>query len=113
MVKLRLKRFGRAKLPFYRLCAMDSRTPRNGKALEELGFYDPVQKDQAKQINFDADKVKGWLAKGAQPSETVRGLLVRVGVIERPAFDPRMAKKKKGAAVTAATETPEAEKPAA
>ncbi len=108
MVKLRLKRFGRIKLPFYRLCAMDSRTPRNGKALEELGFYDPIHKDAAKQINFDADRVKVWLGKGAQPSETVRSLLVRIGVLERPVFDPRMAKKKKGEAAPAAEAAPQA-----
>ncbi|MEX0776000.1 MAG: 30S ribosomal protein S16 [Phycisphaeraceae bacterium] len=104
MVKLRLKRLGRKHKAFYRLCAMDIRTPRNGKALEELGFYDPMQKDESKQISFDGDRIKVWLGKGAQPSDTVRDLLARVGLITKPAFDPRRIKKKPGAV--------EAEKPA-
>jgi small subunit ribosomal protein S16 len=80
VVKLRLKRFGRTHRPFYRLSAMDIRTPRNGMSIEELGTYDPVEKDEARQIQFNADRVKHWLDAGAQPSETVVSLLRKAGI---------------------------------
>lgn len=79
-VKLRLKRFGRTHQPFYRLAAMDSRSPRDGVAIEELGTYDPKAKDESQAINFNTDRVSYWLSVGAQPSETVRSLLRKVGV---------------------------------
>ncbi len=85
MVRLRLKRFGRRHHPFYRLNAMDKRSPRDGMAIEELGYYDPHEKDQAKQINFNTERVKYWLSVGAQPSRTVTSLLRKTGVIEAPA----------------------------
>ncbi|MFO0826898.1 MAG: 30S ribosomal protein S16 [Phycisphaerales bacterium] len=78
MVVLRLKRMGRAHHPFYRLGAMDKRSPRDGRVIEHLGWYDPVAKDN--QIKFDEARVKHWLAVGAQPSETVADLLKKVGI---------------------------------
>lgn len=84
MVKLRLKRFGRRNRPFYRLTAIDIRNPRDGMPIEELGTFDPVEKDTAKQVNFNSDRVKYWLSVGAQPSETVTTLIKRAG-IELPA----------------------------
>lgn len=86
MVKLRLKRFGRRNRPFYRLCAMDSRAPRNGKAIEELGSFDPLEKDTAKQAQLNAERIRYWLSTGAQPSETVRSLLRRSGVTGESGF---------------------------
>ena len=80
MVKLRFKRFGRRHVPFYRLNAIDSRSPRNGTSIEELGTYDPCEKDQAKSIQFKTDRVKYGLSVGAQPSETVASLLRKIGV---------------------------------
>ena len=80
MVKLRLKRFGRTHRPFYRLSAMDIRAPRNGMSIEELGTYDPIEKDEARQIQFNADRVKHWLNAGAQPSDTVVTLLTKAGI---------------------------------
>lgn len=80
MVKLRFKRFGRRHVPFYRLNAMDIRTPRNGMPIEELGTYDPLEKDQAKAIQFNTERVKYWLSVGAQPSETVTSLLKKIGI---------------------------------
>ena len=80
MVTLRLKRFGRRHLPYYRLNAIDSRRPRDGKPIEELGVYDPLQKDQAKAVQFKTDRVKYWLGVGAQPSETVTSLLRKAGI---------------------------------
>ena len=85
MVRLRLKRFGKRHRPHYRICAIDQRSPRNGKPIEELGWYDPLQEDPAKAVNVDADRAKHWLSVGAQPSDTVRTLLQKAGVIEKPA----------------------------
>ena len=79
-VKLRLKRTGRRHLPCYRLNAIDSRAPRDGRAIEELGLYDPLQKDPEKQINFKRERIEYWLSVGAQPSETVANLLEKVGI---------------------------------
>lgn len=81
MVKLRLKRFGRRNRPFYRLNAIDARAPRDGKPIEELGHFDPLEKDPAKQFVCKAERVQHWLSKGAQPSDTVRSLLRKAGVI--------------------------------
>lgn len=83
MVVLRLRRFGRTHRPFFRLGAMDKRAPRNGRVIEELGWYDPVATDD-KQISFNVDRVDYWLSKGAQPSQTVRSLLRRIDVDPTP-----------------------------
>lgn len=80
-VKLRLKRFGRTHRSLYRLTAMDSRTPRDGRAIEELGQYDPQHPDPAKQVDFKLERVKYWLSVGAQPSDTVRDMLAKQGVL--------------------------------
>lgn len=73
-VKIRLKRFGAKKRPYYRIVVMDSRTARDGRAIEEVGFYHPVELEE-KQIVLKEDKIREWLDKGAQPSDTVRKLL--------------------------------------
>lgn len=80
MVKLRLKRMGRSHLAYYRITVMDSRAPRDGRALEELGTYDPQNKDAGKQVKIDVDRAKFWLGNGAQASDTVRSLLKKAGV---------------------------------
>ena len=80
-VKPRLKRTGRKHLPCYRLNAIDSRAPRDGRAIEELGLYDPLQKDPDKQINFKRERIEYWLSVGAQPSETVANLLETAGIL--------------------------------
>jgi len=73
-VRIRLKRFGTKKRPFYRIVVMDSRTPRDGRVLEEIGLYHPIEKKE-KQIAVSADRVKDWLSRGATPSATVKRLL--------------------------------------
>ncbi|MBN1524479.1 MAG: 30S ribosomal protein S16 [Spirochaetales bacterium] len=73
-VRIRLKRFGSKKRPYYRIVVMDSRTPRDGRAIEEVGFYHPVEIEE-KQVTLKEDRIKDWLSKGAQPSDTVRMLL--------------------------------------
>ncbi|MBR1985284.1 MAG: 30S ribosomal protein S16 [Mogibacterium sp.] len=80
MVKIRLKRMGAHKKPFYRVVVADSRTPRNGKFIEEIGTYDPL-KDPS-EIIIDNEAAKRWLANGAQPTDTVRALLKKSGAIE-------------------------------
>jgi len=75
VVKLRLKRFGRKNHAFWRINAVDHRWPRDGKVIEELGFYDPCNADKAKQVFVNKVRVEHWLKIGAQPSETVKQLL--------------------------------------
>lgn len=79
-VKLRLKRQGRRHRSFYRLSAIDGRMPRDGRVLEELGWYDPEGRDTANQAKIDLERVQYWLTVGAQPSETVKDLLRRQGL---------------------------------
>lgn len=82
-VKLRLKRLGRTHKSVFRLSAMDARKPRDGRVLEELGLYDPTNKDQSQQLKLDAERVKYWLSVGAVPSETVAHLLKNNGIAVR------------------------------
>ncbi len=79
-VKIRLKRMGAKKSPFYRLVVADSRSPRDGKFIEEIGYYNPIT--EPAEIKIDAEKAKKWLSTGAQPSDTVRKLLKKSGIIE-------------------------------
>jgi ribosomal protein S16 len=79
-VKLRLKRFGRRHQPFFRLNAMDCRSPRDGRVIEELGWYDPKAKEPDKQLSLKRERIAYWLGIGAQPSDTVRQLLKRQGI---------------------------------
>lgn len=81
MVKLRLTRMGAKKAPFYRIVAVDSRKSRDGQYVDQIGYYNPVA--VPKQIVIDADKAKDWLAKGAQPTETVMALLIGQGIVEK------------------------------
>ena len=82
-VKLRLKRFGRNHRPFYRLAAMELRNPRDGRVLEELGLYDPANRNSEQQVRLNADRIKYWLGVGARPTDTVRDLLKKHGITNR------------------------------
>ena len=82
-VKLRLKKFGRRHRSFFRLSVMDTRTPRDGRVIEELGWYDPQAKESDKQISLNRERIEHWLQVGAQPSETVHDLLKRQGIISK------------------------------
>lgn len=73
-VRIRLKRFGTKRRPYYRIVVMDSRSPRDGRTIEEVGFYHPIEIEE-KQIQVKTERVREWLDKGAQPSDTVRKLL--------------------------------------
>ncbi|MBQ2774586.1 MAG: 30S ribosomal protein S16 [Clostridia bacterium] len=78
-VKIRLRRMGAKKAPFYRIVVADSRYPRDGRFIEEIGTYNPIT-DPA-EIKVDADKAKQWIANGAQPTDTVKDILKKSGVI--------------------------------
>ena len=78
-VKIRLRRMGAKKAPFYRVVVADSRSPRDGRFIEEIGTYDPT-KDPA-IVNIDGEKAKKWISNGAQPTDTVKALLKKNGVL--------------------------------
>ena len=76
-VKIRLKRMGAKKAPFYRIVVADSRSPRDGRFIEEIGYYNPME--EPKVVKVDADKAKDWISKGAQPTDTVKTLSLACG----------------------------------
>ena len=76
MVKIRLRRMGAKKAPYYRVVVADSRAPRDGRFIEEIGTYDPMA--EGDKIKVDMERAKYWIANGAQPTDTVRGLLKKV-----------------------------------
>jgi small subunit ribosomal protein S16 len=80
-VRIRLKRIGAHKAPFYRVVVSDSRSPRDGRFIEEIGYYNPVA--QPAEVKIDEEKALKWLQNGAQASETVRNLLSRAGVLKK------------------------------
>ena len=80
MVKIRLRRMGAKKQPFYRVIVADERSPRNGRFIEELGYYNPLTEPAT--IKIDADKAKEWIKNGAQPTETVKVLLKKAGIVD-------------------------------
>lgn len=80
-VKIRLKRVGKKKAPSYRVVVADSRSPRDGRIIENIGWYNPLVEPSA--INIDEEKALGWLKNGAQPTESVNSLLRRTGLLER------------------------------
>ena len=80
MVKIRLKRMGAKKAPFYRVVVADSRYPRDGRFIEEIGYFNPLT-DPA-EVKIDAEAAKKWIASGAQPTDTVKDLLKKNGIID-------------------------------
>ena len=79
-VKIRLRRMGAKKAPFYRIVVADSRYPRDGRFIEEVGYYDPTKEPSV--IKIDEEKAKTWLANGAQPNDTVKALLKIQGIVK-------------------------------
>jgi len=79
LVKIRLKRMGTTKRPFYRLVVADSRSPRDGRFIEAVGYYDPLP--QPATVKIDAERVQEWLRRGARPSDSARDLLVAQGIL--------------------------------
>ena len=85
MVKLRLKRMGRKHEPHYRIVATDSRSPRDGRFIEELGWFNPKSKEVLYKLNIEG--IKKWLSNGAQPSYAVKSILIKEGIVERDKKD--------------------------
>lgn len=79
-VKMRLRRIGAKKAPFYRVIVADSRSPRDGRFIEEIGYYNPLTNPA--EIKIDPEKAKKWIANGAQPTETVKALLKKSGIVD-------------------------------
>ncbi|MBQ3490868.1 MAG: 30S ribosomal protein S16 [Clostridia bacterium] len=79
-VKIRLKRIGAKKAPFYRVVVADSRYPRDGRFIEEIGYYNPLTNPV--EIKIDSEKAQKWISNGAQPTETVKSLLKKAGITE-------------------------------
>jgi len=79
MVKIRLRRMGAKKAPFYRIVVADARSPRDGRCIEEIGTYNPLTKPAA--VTVDVEKAQAWIKNGAQPTDTVRTLLKNAGVL--------------------------------
>jgi len=98
MVRIRLRRIGRKKAPAYRIVVADSKSPRDGKFIEIIGQYAPRATEDSKKVNVDVARANYWLDVGAQPSDTVRSLLRRAGVL-KVRHEARVAKKNQAAAV--------------
>jgi small subunit ribosomal protein S16 len=79
-LKIRMTRMGRRHRPFFRINAIESRAPRDGQFVENLGYYDPIEKDPAKQLVLDKERAQYWLDKGAEPSDTVGQILLKQGI---------------------------------
>jgi ribosomal protein S16 len=79
MVKIRLRRMGAKKAPFYRIVVADSRYPRDGRFIEEIGYYNPMEEPSV--VKVDPEKAKAWMEKGAQPTDTVKSLFKKHGVL--------------------------------
>jgi len=103
-VKIRLRRIGAKKHPFYRLVVADTRSPRDGKFIEILGTFDPMT-DPVK-LNIDQEKIKAWLQKGARPSDTARALLIDQGLLPKESARKRPTKPPKAVAATPAAGAP-------
>jgi small subunit ribosomal protein S16 len=87
VVRIRLSRFGRRNLPYYRVTVANARSPRDGRFLEHVGTYNPVpDKNGMKEISLDTERIKYWLGVGAQPSDTVYRLLEKVRILTRNVF---------------------------
>jgi small subunit ribosomal protein S16 len=80
-VKIRLKRMGAKKKPFYRIVVADSRSPRDGRSIEQIGYYNPLTEPVT--LKIDEEKALDWMSKGAQPSDTVRNLFSQQGILQK------------------------------
>ena len=98
-VKIRLRRIGAKKHPFYRLVVADSRSPRDGKFIDILGTYDPMT--EPVKLNLDQEKIRAWLQKGARPSDTARAFLIDQGMLPKESAKKRPTKPPKTATTAA------------
>lgn len=117
MVRIRMKRMGRKHRPFYRINAVEKRTQRDGKVLENLGWYNPVDPVAERQISLKAERIQHWLGLGATASDTVKDLLAKEGLIDADAWkaerESRIAKKRAASIAAAEAAKKKAEEEAA
>lgn len=112
MVRIRLSRMGRTHRPFYRINAIEKRNQRDGKILENLGWYNPIEADETKQVSLKEERIRHWLSVGAQPSDTCATLLANAGILKsedlkakhEKRFGRKMEKMKADAAAAKAAE---------
>jgi small subunit ribosomal protein S16 len=97
-VKIRMTRMGRRHRPFYRINAVESRTPRDGRILEKLGHYDPIEKDASKQVVLNTERVQYWLGQGAVTSDTVAEILKKKG-IPCPKYEEKLKRRQRALAI--------------
>ncbi len=108
MVRIRMQRLGRHNRPFYRIAAIEKRVRRDGRIIEQLGWYDPVAREASKQIEINAERVKYWLSVGAQPTDTVKDFFAKHSLIDVKGWeaqrehDRKKVEKKKAAEAAAA-----------
>ena len=86
MVRIRFTRLGRPHSPFYRIAAVEKRVKRDGKILENLGWYSPTAKDASKRLHLEVERIKHWISVGAQPSDTIKDILAAQNLIDAPAW---------------------------
>lgn len=118
VLRIRLQRLGRKNRPFYRVSAVDQKTRRDGRVVEALGWYDPLVADPVKQLELNEERLKYWLSKGAQPTETIRDMLAKRKMVDLESWEKDRAhgrknvedKKAKAAAAEAAGEKKEEKK---
>lgn len=112
-----MQRTGRKNRPFYRIQVVDQRTRRDGASIEQIGWYDPVARDQAKQLNLNEERAKYWIGVGAQPSETLRDIFAKKNLIETKGWEAERTRRRelvktRVAAAAAAAAPAEGEKKA-
>ena len=83
-VRIRLSRYGRKNRPFFRIEVFDSRTRRNGKSIEQIGWYDPLVEDEAKKFKLDKERAEYWLSQGVELTKTVHSILNKLGIYKKP-----------------------------
>lgn len=95
MVRIRMTRTGRKNRPFYRIQVLDKRERRDGAFIEQIGWYDPIAKDPAKQLKIDEARAKHWLSVGAQPSDTVRDMLAKRSLLPSGPWEAERSRQRK------------------
>jgi small subunit ribosomal protein S16 len=109
VVRIRLQRMGRTHRPFYRIQVTDSRQRRDGAAIEQLGWYDPLAKDAAKQMELKEDRLKYWLSVGAQPSDTMKDFLAKRNLMDTTAWEAERKRQRDRVEAAKAAAAPAAE----
>ncbi len=113
MVRIRMKSMGRRHRPFFRICAIDSRRPRDGRPIEELGHYDPMSRNPETQTVLDVSRTRYWLSVGAQPSEKVQALLRKLKVKKPAPGEPWQVAQPTAPTAAPAAAQPQAPRPEA